>query len=347
MQFSLTYLFHPRNKSTLKLISGICILQIGNLYLSTKNARALAKLVGQRFHILQQLYPDKELCLTSLAEKTGLDPGNITRYVKKLETEELISIKENEKETGGKPYRNCSLTYSGREILEPFMKMERKNGAAPSSDEIKLSIEMLQEKGLTKDFRKFIAAKLSDLAIKHSDRLMEQDKAKELFKQTAQNPFPDDDNKIGNQLMCLLSNSIPGMLAQKKNREWFLQNIHPPLFTKISDENQILETRQWAIKIISRAVGLMNDVSYRGNVFEKFIEVYYANCSELSNTVKEELLKFEPNCRGEILKKISEQALSKPDRTAKAEALLKELFSLWWNTGPQELGLQNQQYNAR
>ncbi len=306
----------------------------------TEYARDLAKLVDQRFDILQQLYPDKEFCLTVLAEKTGLDLANITRYVKKLETEELISVKEIEKEKGGKPYKNCSLTYNGREILEPFMRMELKNVGAPSPDEINLSLDMLQEKGLTEDFREFIAAKLSDLAIKHADKLMEQDEAKELFKQTAQNPFPAKDG-IGKQLMSLFSHSIPGMLAQKKNRDWFLQNIHKPLFDKISDEKQTLETRQWALVIISRAVGLMNDTNYRGTVFAKFIEIYYEQSTDLSNTVKEELLKFEPNCRGEILKKINEQGLSNHDRTAKTEALLKELISLWWHTGPQELGLQN------
>jgi len=305
--------------------------------LSIGKACALAKLVGQRFCILQQLYPDKELCLTKLEEKTGLDLANISRYAKKLKTEELISIKEND--TGGKSYKNCSLTFKGREIAEPFMRVERENGDTPSPDEITLSIRMLREKELTEDFRRFIAAKLSDLAIKHADKLIEQ--AKELFKQTVQNPFPAENSKIGNQLMSLLSNSIPEMLAQKKNKEWFLQNVHQPLFDKISDEKQTLETRQWAIAIISRAARLMNDTNYRGNAFEKLMEIYYGEPAELSKTVKEELLKFEPNCRGEILKKINEQALSKPDRTAKAEALLRELFSLWWHTGPQKLGLQN------
>jgi DNA-binding MarR family transcriptional regulator len=313
----------------------------GTCKLSTGKAWALAKLVGQRFCILQQLYPNQELCLTELAKKTGLDLANISRYVRKLESAELVSIRKTENNAGGTPFSTCSITYKGREIVEPIMRAERENGNTPSPDEINLSIEMLQEKKLTEGFRKFIAAKLSDLAIKHADKLIEQDEVKELFKDTVKKPFPTDYSPIKNQLMSLLTHSIPGMLAQKKNREWFLQNIHQPLFDKISDEEQALETRQWAISIISRVVGLMNDTNYRSRVFEKLIDIYYGKPTELANTVKEELVKFEPNCRGAILKKINEQALKKTDRTAKAEALLKELLSRWWNTGPQEPGLQN------
>jgi DNA-binding MarR family transcriptional regulator len=309
--------------------------------LPTENARALAKLVGQRFDILQQLYPDKELCLTNLAEKTGLNPANISRYVKKLETEELISVKEIEKDTGGKPYKNCSLTYNGRETLEPYMRMERDDGAAPSPDEIRLSFEMVEDRSLSEDFREFIAAKLSDLAIRHADRLIERDKARELFKQTVHDPCPTDDVRVGKQLMYLLSHSIPEMLVTKKNREWFLQNIYSPLFEKMADEKQALEIRQWAIGNISRAATLMNDTSYRYDAFEKLMKIYYGKSPELSKTVKEELLKFEPSCRGEILKKIREQIAKEPEKTARAEALMKELVSLWWYDSTQLIADRN------
>lgn len=293
-------------------------------------ARDLAKIVYQRFEILQQLYPDKKLSMTELQEEARLDLANISRYAKKLQTLELISIEEKEKDKGGKPYKYCSLTYNARRILEPYMKMERDNSATPSPDEISLSLNMLQDSSLSEDFREFIATKLSDLAVRHADWLIERDKARELFKQTVHNPCPTHDLKVGKQLMHLLSHSIPEMLVSKKNREWFLQNIYDPLFEKMADEDQALEIRQWAIGNISRAATLMNDADYRNYAFEKLMKIYYGKSPELSRTVKDEILEFEPGRRGEILKKIREQIAKEPGKTGRGEALMKELVSLWW-----------------
>jgi len=310
--------------------------------MATTPAQNLAKIVGQRFEILQQLYPDKKLCFTELQEKTKLDLANISRYTKKLQTLDLIRIEEKEKDTGGKPYKNCSLTYKALEILEPLMRTECEDSIVPSHDEIGLSFEMVQDRSLSEDFREFIAAKLSDLAIRHADRLIERDKARELFKQTVHDPCPTDDVRVGKQLMHLLSHSIPEMLVTEKNRKWFLQNIYNPLFEKMADEKQVLEIRQWVIGNISRAATLINDTSYRYDAFEKLMKIYFGKSPELSKTVKEELLKFGPSCRGEILKKVREQIAQEPEKTSRAEALMEELVSLWWYASTQLIAGRNQ-----
>jgi predicted ArsR family transcriptional regulator len=291
-----------------------------------------ARLVSQRFGILRLLYPDKKLNFTQIAEVLQMDVGNVSKYAWKLQRFDLIQIEEKNREgdRGGRPYQICSLTSDGKQIFGPLVKTESLD-VAPSALETSLFIGTLENKRLTEDFREFIASKLSDLATSKADELVEQKDSRELLESVAEGSSLHNEDKVNRQLMSVLTNSIPGLATQKKNKEWFTKKIYEPLCAKVSNEKETPATREWALRNMSRVARLTDDSDLRNSVIEKLLKIYFDDSNDLSTVAKDELSKFGPDHRQTILK----HALSctdKPEKRTKAEALMKELISLSWPT---------------
>jgi DNA-binding MarR family transcriptional regulator len=285
-----------------------------------------AKLVGQRVRILQLLYPDKKLNFTQIADALHMDVGNVSKYARRLQKAGLIQIeeKDREKDRGGRPYQICSLTNEARPILDPLVKTESRD-AAPSALGMGFYIGMLQDKRLSEDFREFTAAKLSDLATVKAGELAERKEFRELFESVAEGSALHNDDKVSRQLMSMLTHSIPGLYAQKKNKEWFTLKIYEPLCEKVSDEKETPSTREWALRNMSRVARLTDDSDLRNSVIEKLLKIYFEDSNDLSTVAKDELSKFGPDHRQAILKRAL-CSIDKPGKRTKAEALMTGLI---------------------
>lgn len=89
-----------------------------------KIERKIARLVDRRFEILNVLYPNSEFNISKLAEITGLDHSNISRYIDELEREKLVTTRGKKRDMG-KPYRYCRLTAKCKEILSTIIDAAR------------------------------------------------------------------------------------------------------------------------------------------------------------------------------------------------------------------------------
>jgi len=95
------------------------------------------------YRVLWVLYPDKKLRHRELSRKSGVDKGNLSRFLKTLKDERLIE----EDITDG--IRFFTLTKTARNIIEVFIKVEKpeKPRWKPTPEEAALCLKALQEKG--------------------------------------------------------------------------------------------------------------------------------------------------------------------------------------------------------
>lgn len=294
----------------------------------------LAKLVSRRFDILHSLYPDKELYISQLAQNLSQNLGNISRYVEELRQRGLIKVQERKKpKGGGKPRRFCALTISSRKILSPILettkpKLEEKE---LQESQVNMLIDVLEDHNLTQDFRGFIAEKLSELAVRNATPLITQERVRDLFEQIVTNPPSTDKDKVGKHLLSCLSISIPQILVDDEVKEWFFSKIYKRLFTLMSHPRKEEKIRRWAMANISKVAMSLDDSNLRNKTIDRFLEIYFKDANGLSNAVKDELAKFKQKSQDEIIRKVRSET-DKPEKRTKAEALLKELISLWLHT---------------
>lgn len=84
-----------------------------------------------RYRILRELYPDNEVHLGELAVRTGVDDGNLSRYVAQLSERGLLGVRSEAGERSrGKPRRMVRLTEASRGFVDALIKLA---GSAPAS----------------------------------------------------------------------------------------------------------------------------------------------------------------------------------------------------------------------
>jgi DNA-binding MarR family transcriptional regulator len=81
------------------------------------NEASLIKLVASRYQILRPLYPDQEYSFTNLIEISGVDQGNLSRYLKSLNNQGLVKI------TKQKGQSMISLTIDVRRLIETIIEL--------------------------------------------------------------------------------------------------------------------------------------------------------------------------------------------------------------------------------
>lgn len=80
--------------------------------------RNVLLLIARRLDLLTALYPNQEYYLGQLAEKTGENLGNISKYVANLEKMNLVSIREARERKRGRENKYVKLTGGCRGILD-------------------------------------------------------------------------------------------------------------------------------------------------------------------------------------------------------------------------------------
>jgi DNA-binding MarR family transcriptional regulator len=88
---------------------------------SEKRLERLRTILVTRFNILWTLYPDYTYSQTQLAELSDTDPGNLSRYLKELDNDGIVTVKE-EQPGVGRPAKLISLTNDTKSILAINMR---------------------------------------------------------------------------------------------------------------------------------------------------------------------------------------------------------------------------------
>jgi len=119
------------------------------------SGKDIARMVDNRFEILEALYPDKEYTMTELSEKTGIDLGNLSKQIngaKKIvgllaielpSGETLIDVREEERERG-RPLKYIKLTEAGRKIISPMIEAPSRKETA-DLEEINFYLDVMKE----------------------------------------------------------------------------------------------------------------------------------------------------------------------------------------------------------
>ncbi len=87
-----------------------------------ENGEKLATIVHRRYDLLEALYPNEEYYLGKLADKTGENWGNVSKYVADLEEKGLVSIREESVRLAGRKRKYVRLTGKCRDILDSLLK---------------------------------------------------------------------------------------------------------------------------------------------------------------------------------------------------------------------------------
>ena len=88
---------------------------------SEKRLERLRTILVTRFNILWPLYPDNTYSQTQLAELSDTDPGNLSRYIKELDKDGIVTVKD-EQSGVGRPAKLISLTNDTKSILTINMR---------------------------------------------------------------------------------------------------------------------------------------------------------------------------------------------------------------------------------
>lgn len=81
--------------------------------------------IGSRSRLLVALFPKEHYFISELAQISGVDRGNISKYLPDLEKYGLVDIEKNES-TRGKPKKLVMLTETARKILVSYFEIIRK-----------------------------------------------------------------------------------------------------------------------------------------------------------------------------------------------------------------------------
>jgi DNA-binding MarR family transcriptional regulator len=83
---------------------------------SELKGHSLLQIAERRYNILYSLYPDEEFYLNQLAEKIGVDEGNLSRYIRVLDEAGLVQTRDAPVYKG-MPRKYIRLTHIGKRIL--------------------------------------------------------------------------------------------------------------------------------------------------------------------------------------------------------------------------------------
>ena len=83
----------------------------------------LLEILSRRKSIIAQLFPDKILSQSELAEKTGIAPSNLSKYVSKLKEKKIIEVKQDQNEEGFS-VNLVQLRPETKEILNEALKLQ-------------------------------------------------------------------------------------------------------------------------------------------------------------------------------------------------------------------------------
>jgi len=114
----------------------------------------LVRIVYRRYRILKDLHPDREYSLTDLVETTGMDKGNLSKYIHKLEKDwKLVKTREEESERG-RPFKYIRLTESAKRIVASVIDAAQPKPKTKLEEwQVNELLDILEDSNLSEDLR--------------------------------------------------------------------------------------------------------------------------------------------------------------------------------------------------
>lgn len=283
----------------------------------------LVRIVDRRYRILKGLYPDREYTLTDLAETTGMDKGNLSKYIRKLEEDwKLVKTWEKESERG-RPFKCIRLTQIAKRIVASMIDAAKPKPEAKLEEwQVNELLDILEDSNLSEDLRLSYADAFHKLCRDYLDDVIKHERSRRLLERVATSPSVD---KVGEKLRSSLSVVWGNLLKDKKWSGWAL-TLYPTFIKHTSDKETDENIRKWGIQRIGEVARLSPDPRIKQQAKQKLLEICFSNDtdldSELGKEVKQQIVWLGRYAFEDVkLRAKDENSKAK----AKAESLLKEL----------------------
>lgn len=289
----------------------------------TVTDKELVGIVKGRYRILKELYPDKEYNLTELFEKTGINKGNLSRYIPKLEKDwKLVKTREKESERG-RPFKYTRLTESAKRIVASILDAAQPKLEAELEEwQINELIDILEDSNLSEDLRLSYADTFHNLCRNYLDDVIKRERSRKLLERVAATPSL---GKVGEKLRASLSVVWGNLVKDEKWSGWAL-TLYPNFIKHLSDKETNENIRKWSIQRIGEVARLSLDSSMKKQAKEKLLEICFSNDvdldSELGKEVKQQIVWLGRAAFKDVKLRAKDE---NPKAKAKVESLLKEL----------------------
>lgn len=283
----------------------------------------IVRIVGRRYRILKELYPDEEYNLTDLAETTGMDKGNLSKYIHKLEKDwKLVKTREGESERG-RPFKYIRLTESAKRIVASMIDATQPKPEAKLEEwQINELLDILEDSNLSEDLRLSYADTFHKLCRDYLDDVIKSERSQRLLERVVTSPSPD---KVGEKLRSSLSVVWGNLVKDKKWSSWTL-TLYPTFIKHMSDKETNENIRKWSMQRIGEVARLSLEPSIKEPAKKKLLEICFSNDmdldSELGKEVKQQIVWLGRYAFKDVKLRAKDE---NPKAKAKAESLLKEL----------------------
>ena len=309
-----------------------CNYKFGAYKLPEIDDKELVKIIYRRYEILKELFPDREYTLTELANRVGIDSGNLSRYITSLERNKLVRSEEKERERG-RPFRYVKLTDGVKKIIASFIEATQQKPEKKTEMEqwkIDMYINMMKDSELSDELRYSVANRFFGLfgPSENFASLVRLKRVQELFEETIANP--PIDNKVGERLRATVRSSMARLVHDEKTRRWVLEKLYPHLIKHVEDsEDQTIW--KWALSMIGDIARLADDPKIRNSMIDKIFAIYFNEDIALDikreEIARNELAWLASDSKKLLFERIVTKAKSaNPIVRERAEALLKELI---------------------
>jgi len=251
---------------------------------SEKRLERLRTILVTRFNILWTLYPDNAYSQKQLAELSDTDPGNLSRYIKKLEKDGIVNINDEHSEVG-RPANLISLTNYTKSILtinmRYFLAKEAFDEFEP--EQAKKILELLSKK----DTRILTADEL-ELASRDHTAPIESEMYPNLIDYIKKQEYRD----VAHTLLRSLHNFVAKLDdVSKKEATYILDRPLRDIYDKEDDSDKGRRIKKTILEIFE--VLNIYSISYE-KLKEEFIEAVLYTPFPKSQVLVEHITRFFP-----------------------------------------------------
>jgi predicted transcriptional regulator len=271
------------------------------------------------------LYPDKQMSVTDIAKELDDSAANVSRTINTLHDNALIVTREErEGSRSGRPKKICRLSYKAAKIVEII---EEPIKPSLTDEQITALITILEDNNLSSETRRTAAGTLTDHAPSISESLLKNPGVRTMFKQAVSN-YSNKEDETKERILSILSASLPYIQSYQDTAEWFHENLYDDILNIIQDPKAPKPLQETATKLLARTARLSKVPATNSNITDTLLSLYFKN-QDLSGTVRDEFIEFEPKFQLRLIEKIRQCTKNEDQRTA-AEELLQALIRYWW-----------------
>jgi len=267
------------------------------------------------FDILSALYPNNEFHINQLADILNIDRRNMSKYLKELEKNGLVTKREEIRPEGGNPYKKHTLTDAGHRIIFTIMNIVvEKEKQKPEEWQINKIIQILKDKTLTTELRVNAAHKFFSLCQEDALFMTENLNVIKLFEEISKNPS-EYIEEVSERIRASISSSFSKLINYKNRDNWVLNVLYPLLKRHL--ENQIIDEkyRVWALRLIGDIGRLTKNQNVKTETIDIIFKTYFSNDVDLNSKIGEQT-------KYELLWLSSKEMFDKIQNIAKSEDIL-------------------------